>query len=163
MLRWMDGASHLDLCFAWGFSSSAFYRKRGVIWPTIRAINKMFTMGLLNNNEKRATAISFRFLWASWWTYRWMCYDCGWFRCEAFTNIQQFLSPWPGDGLDHHEDVFNYWLSDSHQCMERSFGMLMQCQGKFLVALCFLNALTMLHWWSYVILACMKLHNLCLD
>jgi hypothetical protein len=52
-LRWLAGASHLDLCFAWGFSSSAFYSKRGAMWSTIRAINKAFPMGFPVNNEER--------------------------------------------------------------------------------------------------------------
>jgi len=30
-LRWLAGASHLDLCFAWGFLSSSFYSRRGVL------------------------------------------------------------------------------------------------------------------------------------
>jgi hypothetical protein len=36
----------------------------------------------------------------------------------AFTNTQQFLSPWPGRGLDRYKDAFNYWLPHSRQCVE---------------------------------------------
>ena len=32
---------------------------------------------------------------------------------EAFSNTPQFLSPWPGRGLDPYRDSFNYWLSHS--------------------------------------------------
>ena len=38
-LRWLAGGSHIDLCFAWGVSKSAFYSTLGVLWPTIEAIN----------------------------------------------------------------------------------------------------------------------------
>jgi len=34
-LRWLAGASYLELCFAWGVSSSTFYSRCGVLWPTI--------------------------------------------------------------------------------------------------------------------------------
>jgi hypothetical protein len=30
-LRWLAGGSYLDLCFAWGISSSTFYHKNGVL------------------------------------------------------------------------------------------------------------------------------------
>jgi len=50
---------------------------------------------------------------------------------EAFTNTQQFLSPWPGRGLDRYKDSFNYWLSHSRQCVERGFGMLTKRWGIF--------------------------------
>jgi hypothetical protein len=45
---------------------------------------------------------------------------------DAFTNMSQFLSPWPGRGLYQYKDSFNYWLSHSCQIVERAFGMLMQ-------------------------------------
>ena len=32
---------------------------------------------------------------------------------EAFTNMQQVLSPYPGRGLGRCKDLFNYWLSHS--------------------------------------------------
>ena len=38
---------------------------------------------------------------------------------EAFTCTQQFLSPWPGRGLDAFKDAFNYWLSHSRQAVVR--------------------------------------------
>jgi hypothetical protein len=40
---------------------------------------------------------------------------------EAFSNTFQFLSPWCGRGLDPYKDSFNFWLSHSRQCVERSF------------------------------------------
>jgi hypothetical protein len=74
---------------------------------------------------------------------------------EAFADTHQFLSSWPGRGLDCYRDSFNYWLWCSCQCVECSFGMLMQLWGIFCAS--------SLHGWSSVIPACMKLHNLCLD
>jgi hypothetical protein len=68
------------------------------------------------------------------------------------------LSPWPGRGIDRYRDSFNYWLSHSRQCVERSFGMLTQCWGIF-----WRPFVSSLHRWSSIVLACMKLHNLCLD
>jgi hypothetical protein len=50
---------------------------------------------------------------------------------EACTNTQQFLSPWPVRGLDQYNDRFNYWLSHSQQCVERSFGLLTKRWGIF--------------------------------
>ena len=45
-LRWLAGGSYIDLCFAWGLSKTSFYSERGVIWPTIEAIDKVLTMGV---------------------------------------------------------------------------------------------------------------------
>jgi hypothetical protein len=52
-LRWLAGASYLDLCFAWGISSSSFYSRRGVLWPTISAIDKAFELGFPVNDGER--------------------------------------------------------------------------------------------------------------
>ena len=41
-LCWLAGASHLDLWFAPGISSSTLYSRRGALWPTIKAINLAF-------------------------------------------------------------------------------------------------------------------------
>jgi hypothetical protein len=67
------------------------------------------------------------------------------------------MSPWPGRGLEKYKDSFNYWLSHSCQIAERSFEMLMQCWGIFRRIFIF-----SLHRWSLVVMACMKLHNLCI-
>ncbi len=77
---------------------------------------------------------------------------------EAFTNTNQFLSPWSGCGLDHYKDSLNFWLSHSRQAVERSFGMLTQRWGIFWRPFCFA-----FDRWSLVLLTCMKLHNLCID
>jgi hypothetical protein len=77
---------------------------------------------------------------------------------EAFTNSSQFLSPWPGRGLDQYKDSFNYWLSHSRQIVERAFRMLTQCWGIFWRIFTF-----SFHRWSLVTMVCMKLHNLCID
>jgi len=66
--------------------------------------------------------------------------------------MAQFLSPWPSCGSDCYKDSFNYGLSHSCQCVKQAFGMLMQSWEIFSFS-----------WWSSVVLACMKLHILCLD
>jgi hypothetical protein len=49
-LRWLVGASYLDLCFSWGISTSSFFSRRGVLWPTINPIDKAFKMGFPVND-----------------------------------------------------------------------------------------------------------------
>jgi hypothetical protein len=44
-LCWLAGGSYLDLCFAWGVSSSTFYHPEGIIWPVLEAIDAAFTIG----------------------------------------------------------------------------------------------------------------------
>lgn len=52
-LHWLAGGSYIDLCFAWGVGVSTFYSERGIIWPTIEAMDMAFEMGLpLHDNEK---------------------------------------------------------------------------------------------------------------
>ena len=52
-LRWLAGASHLDLCFAWGIAHSTFFSECGVVWPTIEAIDDSFEMGFPVNDMDR--------------------------------------------------------------------------------------------------------------
>ena len=50
-LRWLAGASYLDLCWAWGVSTGTFYSAdRGPLWPTIQALDEMFTLGCALDN-----------------------------------------------------------------------------------------------------------------
>jgi hypothetical protein len=51
--RWLAGALYLELCFAWGVSSSTFYSRRGVLWPTISAMDKAFSMGFHRDDPER--------------------------------------------------------------------------------------------------------------
>jgi len=64
-LRWLAGASYLDLCFAWGVSSSTFFSKRGVLWPTISAMDKAFTMGFPKDDPERLEQLAAGFRWHS--------------------------------------------------------------------------------------------------
>jgi hypothetical protein len=57
-LRWLAGGSHIDLCFAWGVAHSTFYSDRGVIWPTIEALDLAFDMGLPLDNVERLEELS---------------------------------------------------------------------------------------------------------
>jgi hypothetical protein len=77
---------------------------------------------------------------------------------KHFTNTQQFLSPWPGRGLDHIKDSFNYWLSHSCQCVEHGFGIMTKCLCIFWHLFNF-----SFHCWSTAVIVSMKMHNLCLD
>ncbi len=77
---------------------------------------------------------------------------------KAFNTTQQFLSPWPGRGLDIYKESFNYWLSHSRQAFECAFGMLTQQFGIFWRIFRF-----SFDWWPLVVMVSMKLHNLCLD
>lgn len=55
-LRWLAGASYLDLCFAWGLSKAVFYSERGVLWPTIEALDSLIHLGIdLKNEESLST------------------------------------------------------------------------------------------------------------
>jgi hypothetical protein len=49
-LRWLAGASHIDLCFDWGLAYSTFFSERGVLWPTVEAIDNAFEMGFPVND-----------------------------------------------------------------------------------------------------------------
>lgn len=49
-LRWLAGGMQWDLCFAFGISRSSFYSRRGVLWPTIKAIDSVLTLGFPLND-----------------------------------------------------------------------------------------------------------------
>lgn len=53
-LRWLAGGSYLsylDICFAWGISKTSFYSHRGILWPTIAALDNILMLWLpLDNN-----------------------------------------------------------------------------------------------------------------
>jgi hypothetical protein len=234
-LRWLAGGQQLDLCFAWGIGRSTFFSERGVLWPTITALDKVLKIGFpIGDNEALAElAAGFRdhsggvmdgcVLAVDGMAVKTRCpfksdvshrkdYRCrkGGFaiilmagcdvrgkfyfatsnHCgstndiiawndsklcealnenklppqyfiigdEAFTNTQQFLSPWSGRGLPRYKDSFNYWLSHSRQCIERAFGMLTQRWGIFHRSFMF-----SFDRWSLVTQVCLKLHNLCID
>jgi len=50
MLHWLVGASYIDLCFAWGLAHSTLFRQRGILWPTVEAIDNAFEMGFPVND-----------------------------------------------------------------------------------------------------------------
>jgi len=180
-LRWLAGASHIDLCFAWGLAHSTFFSERGVLWPTVEAIDNAFEMGFPVNDLDRLEELSkgfsdhsggildgcvlaidgfgvqtrcpfrnevvaqkdYRFrkggfaiiviagcdvdgrfitalanhsgstndiiAWNSSKLHKWLEIDCGlpskyfFIGYEAFTNTNQFLSPWPGQSLDRYK------------------------------------------------------------
>jgi len=201
MLRWIAGGSYLDLCFAWGISTSTFYHENGVLWPTMEALDKAFLMGFPFGDEARLEELSegFRVHSSGLLDGCVMAIDgfgvstrapfksevenpkdyhfhktgfaiivlggvdvYGHFICascdhsesanniiawqdsnlydalklwrllpekyffigdEVFTCTQQFLSPWPGRGLEVSKDAFNYWLSHSRRRLWRVGGV----------------------------------------
>jgi hypothetical protein len=235
-LHWLAGASHLDLCFAWGIAHSTFFSERGILWPTIEALDDAFDLGfpiddiahlqelskgffehsggildgcvcaldgfavrtpcpykseVRHQKDYRFRKGGFAFIVLAGCDIDAQFIVCSAKHCgstndiiawgntklqkalevdrrlpqeyffigdEAFTNTQQFLSPWPGRGLDRYKDSFNFWLSHSRQVIEHAFGLLTQSFKIFWRRFHF-----SLDRWSLVVLICMKLHNLCLD
>lgn len=63
-LRWLPGGCYLDLCFGWGISKAAFYStdpQKGVVWPTIEAIDMAFTIGIPYEDEDKLNAMAEKF------------------------------------------------------------------------------------------------------
>jgi hypothetical protein len=55
-LRWLAGGSYLDICFVWGAAESSFFsndNQKEIIWPTIRAIDMAFDIGLPVNDDAK--------------------------------------------------------------------------------------------------------------
>lgn len=50
-LRFLAGGSHYDICLAFDIGFGSFFGERGVIWPTLRAIDEYYTIGLSLNEE----------------------------------------------------------------------------------------------------------------
>eukprot|EP01033_Poteriospumella_lacustris_P007862 gene7862-gene8623 len=53
-LRWLTGRSYLNLCFGCRLSKAAFYStdpQKGVVWPTIEAIDRAFSIGIPYEDE----------------------------------------------------------------------------------------------------------------
>lgn len=235
-LRWLAGASYLDLCFAFGISSSTFYHSDGILWPIMEALDAAFSIGFpfhdLDQIENLSQGffqhsgglldgcvlaldglgvatrqpskwevkypkdyrfrkggfaiivlagcdVQARFIaasathsgstndiiaWQDTKLYEALEIDkllppkYFFIGDEAFTNTNQLLTPWSGRGLDQYKDSFNFWLSHSRQCVERSFGILTQRWGIFWRPFRFA-----FDRWSLVVLVSMKLHNLCID
>ena len=57
-LRWLAGGSYIDICFAWGIGYGTFFSSRGVLWPTIEAMNELFEIGVPIHDEIALRTIS---------------------------------------------------------------------------------------------------------
>ena len=57
-LRWLAGASYIDLCFSWGISMGSFYADDGVLWGTMDAINEAFDIGLPLTDSRELSKIA---------------------------------------------------------------------------------------------------------
>jgi hypothetical protein len=66
-LSWLAGGSYVDLCFVWGIEVSSFYSDRGVIWPSIEALDEVFQMGLPINDPEFSEQLSKGFYDHSGW------------------------------------------------------------------------------------------------
>lgn len=62
-LRWLAGGSYLDIIFAFGVSKTAFFTDgdRGILWPTLFAIDAYFFIGLPLSNVEALQRISYEF------------------------------------------------------------------------------------------------------
>jgi hypothetical protein len=113
-LRWLAGGSYLDLCFAWGVATSAFYHPDKVLWPTVEAIDAAFEIGLPVDDPLNLEDLARGFDEHSCGILKGCVYVAQNDRLkklpeqyffigdEAFTNIAQFLSPWPGKLLSFY-------------------------------------------------------------
>ena len=43
---------------------------------------------------------------------------------DAFSLQQWLMKPYPGQGIQENQAIFNYWLSRAHKVIENAFGML---------------------------------------
>jgi hypothetical protein len=57
-LHWLVGGSYVDLCFAWGVAVSTFFSDRGVLWPTISALDMAYDIGLPIHDTDKLDALS---------------------------------------------------------------------------------------------------------
>ena len=57
-LRWLAGASYLDLCFAFGVAIGSFYADGGILWGTMEAINELFEIGLPLDDENKLQQVA---------------------------------------------------------------------------------------------------------
>jgi hypothetical protein len=57
-LHWLAGGSYVDLCFPWGGAVSTFVSDRGVLWPTISALDTAYDIGLPIHDTDKLDALS---------------------------------------------------------------------------------------------------------
>jgi len=58
-LRWLAGGSYLDICFAFGISSSIFFHvKGGILWPTMEALDKVLKIDFPIDDKEQLEVIS---------------------------------------------------------------------------------------------------------
>jgi hypothetical protein len=63
-LRYLAGGSFHDICFGWRIAKSTFFShdpNKGVIWPTMKAIDDSFFIGLPVNDEAKLESMATEF------------------------------------------------------------------------------------------------------
>jgi hypothetical protein len=60
-LRWLSGGSYLDICAEYGVTSKSFYSKKGVLWPTMNALDKALVLSFPIDNDAELARLSEEF------------------------------------------------------------------------------------------------------
>jgi hypothetical protein len=56
-LRWLAGGSYLDISFAFGVSAENFFNDKGILWPTLEAIDSVLSISFPLNDEAQLDEI----------------------------------------------------------------------------------------------------------
>lgn len=64
-LRWMAGASYIDLVFGWDIALGSFYAEGGPLWSTLEAIDKALNLSFPLNDEEKLREMADGFSWYS--------------------------------------------------------------------------------------------------
>ena len=64
-LRWMAGASYIDLLFGWDIAAGSFYAEDGPLWSTMNAIDKALDLSFPLHDEAKLRKIADGFSWYS--------------------------------------------------------------------------------------------------
>lgn len=60
-LRWLAGGSYLDICAEYGVTSKSFYSKKGVLWPTLEALDKALVLSFPIDDDAELERLSEEF------------------------------------------------------------------------------------------------------
>ena len=60
-LRWLSGGSYLDICCEYGVSPKTFYSKKGILWPTLDALDKALQLSFPIDDDEELARLSKEF------------------------------------------------------------------------------------------------------